>query len=148
VKIPAYLLDTSLAVRQGTNEINYLSLVLWAERLDSGLQRVLAANLATLLGTDQIHISTWRSRDVAAEVYVAIERFDVDSNGRGVLVARWRIVAPGGDKVLKASESRLTREGPSPDTEPAGAITTLSALVADMSRQIAQAIADTMSTSR
>lgn len=39
VKLPAYLFDTSLAVRRGTNEIDYLPSVLWAERLDVGVQR-------------------------------------------------------------------------------------------------------------
>ncbi len=118
VKLPAYLFDTSLAVRKGTNEIDYLPSALWAERLDTGFQRVLAANLATLLPTDQIRLSAWRSEDVAAEVYVTIEQFDVDATGRGVLVAWWRILSPGGEKTLKAGESRLARQGPSPDAEP------------------------------
>ena len=87
VKLPAYLFNTSLAVRKGTNEIEYLPSALWAERLDTGFQRVLAANLAIVLPTDQIRLSAWRSEDVAAEVYVTIEQFDVDASGRGVLVA-------------------------------------------------------------
>src|ERR1043166_632456 len=32
VKLPAYLFDSSLAIRKGTNEINYLAMALWAER--------------------------------------------------------------------------------------------------------------------
>ena len=80
MKLAAYLFNTSLAVRKGTNEIDYLPSALWAERLDTGLQRVLAANLATLLPTDQIRLSAWRSEDVSVEVYVAIERFDVDAS--------------------------------------------------------------------
>ena len=140
VKLPAYLFDLSLAVRRGTNEIEYLPSVLWAERLDTGVQRVLAANLATLLPTDQIRLSAWRSDEVAAEVYVVIEQFDVDSTGRAVLVAWWRILSPGGEKTLKAGETRLARQGPPPDTSPSGAIATLSELVADFSRQLAQAL--------
>ena len=142
VKLPAYLFDTSLAVRKDTNEIDYLPLVLWAERLDTGIQRVLAANLAGLLSTDQVRLSTWRSEDVAAEVYVTIEQFDVDTSGRGVLVAWWRILSPGGEKTLKAGESRLSRQGPAPDTNPSGAIATLSDLLAEHSRQLAQAIGE------
>ena len=140
VKLPAYLFDLSLAVRKGTNEIDYLPSVLWAERLDTGFQRVLAANLATLLPTDQIRLSAWRSDEVAAEVYVVIEQFDVDSTGQAVLVAWWRILSPGGEKTLKAGETRLARQGPPPDTSPSGAIATLSDLVADFSRQLAQAL--------
>jgi uncharacterized lipoprotein YmbA len=145
VKLPPYLFDTSLAVRKGTNEVDYLPTVLWAERLDTGIQRVLAADLATLLPTDQVRLSAWRSEDVAAEVYVTIQQFDVDTSGRGMLVAWWRILSPGGEKTLKAGESRYTRQGPAPDTSPSGAITTLSELMADFSRQLAQAIKETMS---
>lgn len=146
VKLPAYLFDTSMAVRKGTNEIEYLQSAFWAERLDTGFQRVLAANLAVMLPTDRIHLSAWQKDDVAAEVYVAIEQFDVDAGGRGVLVARWRVLAPGGEKVLKAGTSRLSRPGPPPDAGPSGAIATLSELVADFSRQVAQALQEATSS--
>ena len=144
MKLPAYLFDTSLAVRKGTNEIVYLPSVLWAERLDTGLQRVLAANLATLLPTDQIRLSAWRSEDVSAEVYVTIEQFDVDSSGRAVLFAWWRILSPGGEKILRTGECRLSREGPSPDANPSGAVATLSDLIADFSRQLEQVLKETV----
>ncbi len=140
VKVPAYLFNTSLAVRKGANEIIYLPSAIWAERPDAGLQRVLAANLATLLPTDQLRLSIWRSDDVAAEVYAAVEQFDVDTAGHGVLVAWWRILSPGGEKTLKSGQCRLARDGPTPDADPAGAVATLSDLVADFSRQLAQAV--------
>jgi uncharacterized protein len=143
VKVPAYLYNTSLATRKGANEIEYLPSAIWAERLDSGFQRVLAANLAVVLPTDRVHLSTWQKDDVAAEVYVAIEQFDVDAGGRGVLVARWRVLSPGGDKILKAGTSRLTRQGMKPDEGASGAVATLSALVAELSNQLAQALHET-----
>lgn len=148
IKLPAYLFNTSLAIRKGTNEVEYLDSALWAERLDAGFQRVLAANLATVLPTDQIRLSAWQKDDVAAEVYVNIEQFDVDASGRGVLVARWRILAPGGDKVLKAGTSRLAHPGPSPDTGVSGAVATLSELVADFSRELAKELKATPLASR
>jgi uncharacterized lipoprotein YmbA len=143
IKLAAYLFSTSLAVRKGTNEIDYLPANFWAERLDAGLQRVLAANLATLLPTDQIRLSAWQSADVSAEVYVAIEQFDVDVRGEGVIAAWWRVLSPGGEKTLKAGECRLTRQGPAPDANPSGAVATLSELAADLSRQVAQAVKET-----
>jgi len=148
VRLPEYLLDTSLAVRNGTNQIDYLRGDLWAERLDTGIQRVLAANLATLLASDQIRLSAWRSEDVGAEIYVAVEQFDVDSSGRAFLVARWRILSPGGEKTLKASASRLERQGPSPGSNPSGAIATLSDLIAELSRELVQALNETSPTLR
>ncbi len=143
VKLAAYLFNTSLAVRESTNEIDYLPSAFWAERLDTGLQRVLAANLATLLPTDQIRLSAWQNADISAEVFVAIEQFDVDAQGQGVIVAWWRVLSPGGEKTLKAGECRLTRQGPAPDVDPSGAVATLSELAADLSRQVAQAVKET-----
>jgi uncharacterized lipoprotein YmbA len=140
VKVAPYLFNTSFAVRRGTNEIDYSSSTIWAERLDSGLQRVLAANLAILLPTDQIRLSAWQSADVSAEAYAAVERFDVDTRGQGVLVAWWRILSPGGDKTLKSGQCHFTRQGPAPDVDPSGAVATLSELAADLSRQLAEAV--------
>lgn len=140
VKLPAYLFNTSLAVRQNANEIAYLPSTLWGERLDNGFQRVLAANLAVLLPTDQIRLSAWQSSEVSVETYVAVERFEVDAHGQALLTAWWRVLTPGGDKTLKAGECRFTKQGPSPNENPAGAVATLSDLLADLSRQIAEAI--------
>ena len=94
VKVAAYLFGTSLAVRQSATEIEYRPSLLWAERLDSGFQRVLAANLSVLLPTDRIRLSAWNREDVSAEVRVVIEQFDVDLRGQGTLVARWRVTSP------------------------------------------------------
>lgn len=146
VKVPDYLLDTSLAVRRGTNEIDYLLQSVWAERLDGGLQTALAANLATLLPTDQIRLSAWKNEDVSVEVHVTIEQFDVDAQGRGALVAWWRVLSAGGERILKSGTSRFTRKGPSPDIDPSGAVATLSELVADLSRQLSEAIVANPST--
>jgi uncharacterized lipoprotein YmbA len=140
VKVPSYLFDSSLAVRTGNNEISYQSSVLWAERLDNGIQRVLASNLASLLPSDSVRQSAWRSEDVSAELYVTVNQFDVDQSGQGVLTAQWRILAPGGEKVLKAGASQFSRNGPSPEDNPAGAVSTLSELVGDLSRQLVQSV--------
>jgi uncharacterized lipoprotein YmbA len=145
VKIPAYLFNTSLVVRKGTNEIEYLPSTFWAERLDSGFQRVLAANLAILLPTDRVPLSAWRRDEVVAEVYVTLEQFDVDTSGRGALVAQWRILSPGGDQLLKAGSSRLSRQGPPPDPDVSGSFDTLSQLVADFAGQLASALKETTS---
>jgi uncharacterized protein len=148
VKVPAYLFDSSLAVRRGTNEITYLPGALWAERLDTGIQRMLAANLSTLLPTDRIRLSAWRSEDVSVEVHFAVAQLEVDSTGRGLLVGWWRILSPGGEKTLRTGECRLDRQGPLPDDDPAGAIATLSSLVNDLSRQLAQAVKEAATTVR
>jgi len=146
VKVPAYLFDTSLAVRKSTNVIEHLPSAFWAERLNTGFANVLAADLAIALPTDRIHLAAWQQDQVAAEIHVTLEQFDVNKSGSGVIVARWRVVSPGGEQVLKAGTSRLARQGPRPDDNTSGAVATLSALIADFSRQLAQAIQETTST--
>ena len=143
VKLPAYLFNTPLATRISKEEVDYQSAADWAERLDAGFQRVLAANLATLLGTDRIYLSTWQKSDVTAELHVIIEQFDVDVTGRGQLVARWRIVSPASERVLKSGTSRLEHTGPAPDRDAGGSVATLSALVADFSGEMARALRET-----
>src|SRR5208282_3253076 len=102
VKSPAYLFNASLAVRKGANEIIYPPGTLWAERLDTAIPAVLAADLASLLPTDKIGASVGLSDDLATEIAVSIEQFDVSFSGQAVLVARWRILSAGGEKVLRS----------------------------------------------
>jgi uncharacterized lipoprotein YmbA len=137
VKLPAYLFKDSLAVRKGPNEVEYLETAVWAEHLQSGFQRILAANLAALLPTDQVRLSDWRREDIALEIYVAVEQFDVDTSGRGELVTWWRILSPGGEKILKAGQFRGSHQGPPPQADPEGATATLSRLLTDLSRELA-----------
>ena len=146
VKMPAYLFNSSIAVRRGTNEIQYLPLVLWAERLDTSLQRVLAADLAASLPTDKIRLSAWRMEEVNAEVYVSVERLDVDTTGQATLIAWWRIMAPGAEKTLKSGQAQLTHSGPSPDLNPSGAVATMSDLLAELSQQLAASLKQVLPT--
>ena len=140
VKVPSYLLRNSVAVRRGTNELAYLEAATWAERLDLGLQRVLAANLATLLPTERVHLSAWEPSDVSVEVFVTVQQFDVDEKGVAVLTAWWRLVSPVGEKELKTGQFHRTQTGPVPRTDPQGATATMSALLADLSRELTEMI--------
>jgi uncharacterized lipoprotein YmbA len=140
VKIPTYLFNSSLAVRKGANEIVYPPADLWAERLDAGIPRVLTADLSSLLPSDPIRSSVGAGEDVAKEISVSIEQFDVNISGQAVLIAKWRVFSASGEKILRSGESRLSRSGPAPGTDPAGAVSTLSALMADLSHELAQAL--------
>ena len=137
VKLPAYLFETSLAVRKGTNEIEYLPSSLWAERLDTGFQRVLAANLAIVLPTEQVRLSAWQRDAVAAEVYVS---YRAVRRGRQRPRSARRAVAhplagrredPQGRRE-PSRRARARRRTPSTS----GAVATLSELVADFSRAV------------
>lgn len=140
VKVPDYLFKDTIAVRKGTNEVEYLLADLWAEHVNIGFQRVLAANLSVVVPASQIRLSEWRPSDVAAGVYVTVEQFDVDDHGQGVLVAWWRVVSPNGDKPPKSGQFSAKLAGPIPAVNPGGATATLSALVGQLSAEIAPAV--------
>ena len=65
VKMPEYLLSNPLAVRKNDGEVTYLETASWAERLDNGFARVLAANLAAMVPTDHVRLGAWPARWVA-----------------------------------------------------------------------------------
>jgi hypothetical protein len=77
-------------------------------------------------------------------VSVNVQQFDVDTQGRGTLIAQWRISAPASDIPLKIGRTQLERKGGSPRVDPAVIATTLSDVTADFSREIAQSIRDSI----
>jgi hypothetical protein len=79
-------------------------------------------------------------QEVDVEVFVTVEQFDVDQQGRGVLLAWWRLLSPGHEKELKAGQFHAVHSGPAPESDPQGAAATMSELAADLSREIAQAV--------
>src|SRR5262249_47933265 len=82
----------------------------------------------------------WGAEAVSVEVDVNVERFDVDSQGEGVLIARWRVLSPGSEKAVASGRFSTTRKGPPPNTDPGGAAASLSGLVADLAERIVQDI--------
>jgi uncharacterized lipoprotein YmbA len=140
VKMPGYLSGKRLAMRRDNNEIVYLESLEWAERLDTTLQRVLAADLSRLIPTDQVHFSRWAPEAVAVEVDINVDRFDVDSNGQGVLMAWWRLLSPGEEKDIASGRFSASRKGPPPNTDPLGAAALMSSLAGDLAEKLVSAI--------
>ena len=143
IKMPDYLLRSSMLVRKGDREIEYLESSLWAERLDRLFQRALAANLESQLPGSNIRLSTWLGGDVALAVFVSVDRLDVDAKGTGVLSAHWQIETSDRRKVLKSGECSLNKSGASPFANPEAVAITLSDLTAQFSETLAHAIRDT-----
>ena len=143
VRVPGYLQRASMAVRKDNNEIVYLDAAVWAERLDSLIQRSLAENLSTLVPTDSIRLSSWLKDEVHRAVFVTIERLDVTPEGQGNLVAWWRVTSSEGSKTYKDGEIRITQKPASPGVHPEGVADTISQLVAQMSQVLAQAVRET-----
>jgi uncharacterized protein len=140
VKMPDYLLKDAMAVRRSDNEIEYLENALWAGRLDHAFQLALAANLTTQLPGSRFPLSAWQAGEVVLAAYVRVERLDVNAQGTGTLAAHWQIETPDRRRVLKSGEVALHKFGTTPYADPEASVATLSALTAQFSEVLAQAI--------
>ncbi len=140
VKLPAYLEHPEVITRVAPNRLDLSSTDRWAEPLDDNFRRVLATDLTTLIGTDQVLPFPWDlSTQVDYKIEVNVQRFERDSSGGAQLTANWIIRDGRSDRVL------LTR--PADFTESAGSgmensAASLSADLNDLSKQIATAVID------
>ena len=139
VKMPAYLLRDSIAVRNGANEIEYLENALWAERLDQSFQRALLADFYQSLCSDPAHFAKSEGNRKGVKIFITVHQFDVDTNGRGTLVAQWRIAAPDGNELISGHTS-LARTGRPPRCDPAAIAATMSELTAEFSNELARSL--------
>jgi uncharacterized lipoprotein YmbA len=141
VTLPPYLDRPQLVTRAGSNRVVLADIDSWAEPLDGLFARVLAENLALLLGTDDVLLLPQRrlmSLDYRVEADVT--RFDVDASGNAVLDARWWLLGPDGEKLLRSGRSTITE--PAEVGDYAAGAAALSRALGVMSEEIAQAIAD------
>jgi uncharacterized lipoprotein YmbA len=140
VEIPAYLQSSRIVVRTGGNEIHYSDYREWGEHLDKGIQRVLAGDISILMPGVRTVTSSWQGSDVKAEVYVSIQRFELDENGEVTLDCQWRIIGSGATRALHSNHFKGSKKGPSLVKEPAGAVNTLSGALVGLSKEIAAAL--------
>lgn len=92
VEIPDYLARPQIVHREGDHRLVVEELDLWAEDLDAGLARVMAENFATLLNSDFVwRLPTKKSMHPDFRLGVQFLRFEVDSAGRALLSAHWKL---------------------------------------------------------
>jgi uncharacterized lipoprotein YmbA len=144
VTLPDYLDRPQIVTRASGNRMILANFHSWVEPINNMFTRVLAGNLSSLLATDNvIALPQRRPTRLDYQVEVDVTRFDADASGRAVLDARWRVFGRDGD--------RLIEEGRSTIVEPAGAGGDYEAIVASMSKALAEmssAIASVIETHR
>jgi uncharacterized lipoprotein YmbA len=145
VKMPAYVLRDSMAVRNGANEIEYLENALWAERLDQSFQRALAADMYRSRSATN-HFPESERKWQRLRILVTVDQFDVDTNGRGTLVAQWRIAASDGNEPVTSGHTSLARTGGSPRGYPVAIAKTMSELTAEFSHELTRSLSGSPGT--
>lgn len=139
VKLPQYLDRPQIVTRLSSNKLKLAELERWGEPLEDTFARVLAENLSVLLATDRVTIFP-RSEVAKSDYQVMVEvfRFDGEPGGGACLQACWSIVPAGGEETLVARKS--AREMATATQGYEGLVAAQSALVGELSREIAEAI--------
>jgi uncharacterized protein len=139
IKFPGYLDRQEIVVRSAQNRFQVSEYERWAEPLDENFTRVLSQNLAILLQTDWIVPYPWlSSRKPNFQIEIEVLHFEPNAARDVQLAARWLVIDGRNKQPLNLKESRLTRHVNQGSID--ASVAALSEAVADLSREIANAV--------
>ena len=140
ITLPGYLDRQEIVVRVAQNQINLSENDRWAEPLDENFTRVLAQNLAAILGAERVAVYPWPiDKRPLYQVEIDVLRFEADTAQEVQLSARWSVRNTGKKDAPRYRETRLSRPAKSRSMD--AAVAALSDALGDFSREIAEAIA-------
>jgi hypothetical protein len=144
VALPGYLERPQLITWVTPGELRIDEYLRWAEPLDAGVTRTLAANLDVLLPESRVIRSPWpAAARPPCRVRVELQRFGPQASTEIVLEGRYALLPADGERPLVARPVSLKRgplgAAPSGPDATAG-VEAMSELVADLARDIAAAI--------
>lgn len=118
-------------------ELNISEMHRWSEALSTLLQRTIAADLNAYLPQATIRPANYSRENFPYKLVIEMRRFEGDFQQNAILNANWRIL--GADR-------RILKQGQTSLSLPVGKgydslVSVQSALVADFSRQLAEALA-------
>ena len=139
VTLPAYLDRPQIVTRAAPNRAELADFDSWVEPLNGMVPRILAEDLATLLGIDDVVVLPQRrSLRLAYQVEVDVSRFDVASGGRALLDARWSVYGEDGRNLLESGRATITETA---ESDAYGAVVAaMSGALGRLSHDIANAI--------
>jgi uncharacterized lipoprotein YmbA len=139
VSLPGFLERPQLVSWTAPGEVRVDEFRRWAEPLDASVQRVLTEDLEKLLPSQRVIHSPWaRSTSVQCRVRAELIRFGLQPGGEVALSARFVVLPAQSERPLLSRDVELRRDGGRPD--PGHAVEAMSALVADLAAEIAEAI--------
>ena len=139
IRMPLYLDRSDIVTRDSQNQVVIADFAQWAGPLQENFGRVLAENLSVLLATDKVAIFPFaRSTETDYNVTVYVTRFDGMPGDKAHLRARWAILDNKRKKTLFEKHTIVSE--PTKDDSLESLIGAESSTVAELSRQIAEAI--------
>jgi len=107
--IPGYLDRSQFVRRIGPNEVQPVEAARWAESVDEGFERVLAANLDSRLPMVDVYSHPWRATMLTQWIVTGdVHRFETDASGAAVLDVTWRALDPERQPTNLGARSVLT----------------------------------------
>jgi uncharacterized protein len=108
VQIPGYLDRPQLVARAAPDRLVVSEFNRWGGSLRQDFPRVLAENVAALLGTDRVLEYPWGDRlDPAYRVALDVQQFDGDLGGAVVLKVTWIVTGRDGKAPLSVRKSDI-----------------------------------------
>lgn len=139
IRVSEYLNQSKILIRKNNSELHYAELHRWAEPLENGIARVLAANISILLNTGQVSVYPWRSSETPDwEVRITVSRLDTGRNLVLNLVAHWSITSSFNNEDSISKTSRITVDIKNFDYDQI--VLAHSSAIAELSREISDAI--------
>lgn len=147
ISIPDYLDHPGLTTRSGTNQIVRAQSDQWAGPLSEEVLRVVAENISLLLPGGQVTVASGR-RTIPLDYVVEMEiaEFLREETGAVSLVARWNIIREIDRSPLAVRTSRIRR--PASGADHNGTVAAMSAVLEELSREIAQVISSARTASK
>ena len=139
VNLPPYLDRPQIVTRTGPTTLDVADFDHWAEPLHPAFVRVVADHLSARLGTEEVFLFPWTvTTRVDVQVRIDVVQFDSDPSGQATLVARWFLVGSDGSPLTPVKRSVVT--APAASTSFADTAAALSEAVADLGKEIADAV--------
>jgi hypothetical protein len=143
LRLPQYLERPQIVTRSARNELALAEYHQWGGNLAKNVTRVLARNLALLLGTAEITVFSRRPPTPAdVRVEVDVMHFERGPDRRVLLSAQWRLRAGADGAPRLARISELVSEPLDAAAGMDATVAAMSALLGELSREIARAVAE------
>ena len=139
--LPGHLERPQFVSLIGPDEMRIDQFVRWAEPLAAGAQRVLAADLATVLPSHRVVTAPWPASTAPYRVRVAVDRFGLQPDGSVSLSGRFVLLPGSGERPLVSRVVDLRRPPDPGPRDPARAVEAMSTLLADLAGEVAKAVA-------
>ncbi len=140
VEIPEILDRPQIVTRSGPNKLNIDEFHRWAGRIDESFAQVLAQNISSLLGTDQVAVYPWQT-DFKPRYRIALKISYFEGQwGKDVLLeATWSVTSRQSQQTHGMRKSVINEPlSPEPDYE--ALVAAHSRAIARLSREIAKEI--------